>query len=146
MTIDSLPVAVIGAGPVGLAAAVHLLGRSQTPIVLEAGPSVGASLRAWGHVPLFSPWRYAVDAASLTLLEPSGWTAPDPEILPTGREIAETYLEPLASLPEIAPHIRLGARVVSVARHGMDKMKSEGRDRAPFVVRLRNADGTEEEL
>ena len=27
---------------------------------------------------------------------------------PTGRELVERYLEPLAALPELSPHIRLG--------------------------------------
>src|ERR1041384_2769475 len=104
---NSLPVAVIGAGPVGLAAAAHLLGRGETPIVLEAGAAVGASIRQGSHVRFFSPWKYTVDAASVALLEPAGWTMPDPESAPTGRDIVERYLEPLAALPHIAPHTRL---------------------------------------
>src|SRR5687768_11416859 len=63
MTTDSLPVAVIGAGPVGLAAAAHLLSRGEAPLVLEAGEAAGASIREWGHVRLFSPWRSVVDPA-----------------------------------------------------------------------------------
>jgi len=57
----SLPVAIIGAGPVGLAAAAHLLRRGETPLVFEAAPSVGAAILEWGHVRLFSPWRYLID-------------------------------------------------------------------------------------
>ena len=53
--LETLPVAVIGAGPVGLAAAAELKARGLTPLVLEAGPSVGTHLRAWGHVRFFSP-------------------------------------------------------------------------------------------
>ena len=60
---SSLLVAVIGGGPVGLAAAAHLLGRGLEPAVFEAGPSVGSALRDCGHVPMFSPWRYDVDRA-----------------------------------------------------------------------------------
>jgi cation diffusion facilitator CzcD-associated flavoprotein CzcO len=52
----SLPVAVIGAGPVGLAAAAHLIERDIPVRVYEAGETVAASVRDWGHVPLFSPW------------------------------------------------------------------------------------------
>jgi flavin-dependent dehydrogenase len=50
-----LPVAVIGAGPVGLATAAHLLDRGLEPLVLEAGSQVGASIAEWRHVRLFSP-------------------------------------------------------------------------------------------
>jgi len=87
MNQSTLPVAVIGAGPVGLAAAAHLLVRGETPLVLEAGATVGASVLAWGHVQLFSPWRYVVDAAAERLLKEAGWQAPPPDTYPTGREL-----------------------------------------------------------
>ena len=141
-----LPVAVIGAGPVGLAAAAHLLARGETPLVLESGAAVGASIRQWRHVRFFSPWKYTVDAASVALLQLTGWTLPDPDGAPTGAEIVEHYLEPLAALPRIAPHIRLGARVTAIARRGHDKMKSPGRQDAPFVLRIECPDGTEEQV
>jgi hypothetical protein len=143
---ERLPVAVIGAGPVGLAAAAHLLARGERPLVLEAGSEVGASIRQWAHVRLFSPWRYAVDSASAALLEAHGWRAPEPEGYPTGGDLLDRYLVPLAATPELAPHIRLGARVEAVARQGFDKMKSAGREAAPFVLRVRTADGGEEEV
>jgi hypothetical protein len=66
---------------------------------------------------------------------------PDPESAPTGRDIVERYLEPLASLPQIAPRLRLNARVVSIARRGHDKLKTPGRENAPFVLRVESADG-----
>src|SRR5207249_294674 len=97
----ALPVAVIGAGPIGLAAAAHLVARGHTPLVLEAGDTVGASVRAWGHVRLFSPWRYLVDPASAALLAEAGWAMPDPEALPTGAELVRDYLQPLAALPRL---------------------------------------------
>ena len=51
-------IAIIGPGPVGLAAAAHVLERGLRPIVLEAGDTAGHSVRQWGHVQLFSPWEY----------------------------------------------------------------------------------------
>src|ERR1700704_3894516 len=111
MLIGELPVVVIGAGPVGLAAAAHLVKRGATPLVLEAGESVGASVLRWGHVRIFSPWKYNIDTAARDLLERDGWVAPAGEDYPTGRELVEAYLLPLASLPEIAPRLRLRHRV-----------------------------------
>lgn len=132
-------VAVIGAGPIGLAAAAHLAERGITPIVLEAGDGPGAAIAQWGHVRLFSPWRFDIDAAARRLLEAGGWVAPNPDHLPTGAELVEQYLEPLAQ--RLASHIRFGARVVAVARHGVDKTRTVGRDGRPYLVRTRAATG-----
>jgi thioredoxin reductase len=129
-----LPVAVIGAGPVGLAAAAHLIERGIRPVVLEAGAAVGASVRAWGHVRVFSPWEFNLDPVAAGMLERAGWTAPEGDGYPTGAELVERYLEPLAALPEIASALQLGARVTAVARHGVDKLKDAGRDEAPFEL------------
>ena len=146
MTSDTLPVAVIGAGPVGLAAAAHLVHRGEVPIVLEAGDRVGAAVRQWAHVRVFSPWRYNVDPTGASMLAKAGWTMPDPDRLPTGGELVAEYLEPLAALAEIQPSLRLGTRVLSVSRRGMDKLRTEGRDAAPFVLRVRTPAGEEQEI
>ncbi|GAA3220679.1 FAD-dependent oxidoreductase [Actinocorallia longicatena] len=140
------PVVVIGAGPVGLAAAAQLVERGLDFLVLEAGDRVGASIREWGHVGLFSPWRYCTDAAARRLLEASGWTAPDPDGLPTGAQLVQDYLVPLAALPQIAPRVRTGSRVEAITRAGYDRVRSAGRESAPFVVRVRRADGTAEKV
>jgi thioredoxin reductase len=136
-----LPVAVIGAGPVGLAAAAHLVSRGLRPLVFEKGSSVGAALLAWGHVRVFSPWRYNIDHAARGLVERTGWSAPDPDGMPTGAEIVRDYLAPLAATPEIASNLKLGATVTAITRQGHGKVSSEGRAGAPFVVRYEDASG-----
>jgi NADPH-dependent 2,4-dienoyl-CoA reductase/sulfur reductase-like enzyme len=47
-TRSGLPVVVIGAGPVGLAAAAHLLDRGLEPLVLEAAPRSGPTSPSGG--------------------------------------------------------------------------------------------------
>jgi thioredoxin reductase len=133
---DQLPVAIIGAGPVGLAAAAHLIQRGETPLVFEAGPEIAANVRSWGHVSLFSPWRWCVDQAAVALLEAQGWRHPNPDALPTGQQLIDDYLLPLAQTPELRSQIHLNARVVAVSRRRIDKMKDAGRDQAPFVVQV----------
>ena len=130
-----LPVVVIGAGPVGLAAAAHLLEQRLEPLVLEAGDDVAAAVRAWGHVRLFSPWEYDVDAAAARLLEQAGWESPDRDALPTGAELVESYLAPLAATPQLASRIQTGTRVVAVSRDGVDKTRTVGRKGRPYLVR-----------
>ncbi|TDC88553.1 FAD-dependent oxidoreductase [Actinomadura sp. 7K507] len=136
-----LPVVVIGAGPVGLATAAHLAERGLDFRVLEAGPQAGAAISEWGHVRLFSPWRYNTDAAARRLLEPTGWTAPDPDHLPTGAELVGDYLVPLAGVPELAGRIHTGTRVVAVTRQGVDATRTIDRDQYPLLVRTIDAEG-----
>lgn len=137
----ALPVAVIGAGPVGLAAAAHLATRRLDFVVLEAGGTAAASMSDWGHVRLFSPWRYNTDPTARALLEETGWTAPDPDVLPRGGDVVSEYLTPLAAHPAIAERLRFGAAVTAIARQGFDKVRTAGRESAPFLLRL--SDGTE---
>jgi hypothetical protein len=132
--VENLPVVIIGAGPAGLAAAAHLVGRGIEPLVLEAGPAPGAAVREWGHVRLFSPWGELVDAAAEELLAPTGWTAPDPAAYPTGAEWARDYLQPLADA--LGDRVRVDARVVGVARRGWDRVVDTGRTTEPLTVRL----------
>lgn len=138
---NQLPVAVIGAGPVGLAAAAHLVRAGFTPLVLEAGPSPAANLETYRHVRMFSPWRYNVDRAARELLAAAGWQEPDPEALPTAGDIIDDYLAPLAASAALAPHIRFGHEVAAISRDGYDKVRTAGREDAPFVIRARNASG-----
>jgi glycine/D-amino acid oxidase-like deaminating enzyme len=134
MSTSQLPVAVIGAGPVGLAAAAHLTARGIEPVIFEAGESVGASVREWGHVRVFSPWSFNVDPVAADLLAAQGWSAPTADAYPTGDDIVAGYLEPLAAVPGIGESLHLGARVVSVTRHGIDKLKDAGREEAPYQL------------
>jgi thioredoxin reductase len=132
----TLPIIVIGAGPVGLAAASHLLERGLSPLVLEAGPSAAHAVSQWSHVRIFSPWRHNMDAAARRLLETTGWSAPALDELPTGGELVERYLKPLAAHPKLVSRIRYGARVIAVGRRNTDKVRTDGREQQPFVVRV----------
>ena len=139
----SKSVAVIGGGPVGLAAAAHLLERGLQPVVLEAGPEAGHSIRQWQHVQLFSPWEYNIDKAAARLLAPTGWNSPDPQIYPTGAELLERYVEPLATKTALKGVIRTSSRVTAIGRVSFDKAKTKGREEAPFEIRYQNGKGPE---
>jgi len=140
---EAKTLAIIGAGPVGLAAAAHVLERGLKPIVLEAGDIVGHAMRQWGHVQLFSPWEYNVDKAAARLLATTGWNSPEPGQYPTGAEMVERYLEPLANNTALKPQIRTSSRVTGISRAGFDKMKTKGRETAPFEIRYQNGKGPE---
>ena len=140
---EAKTVAIIGAGPVGLAAAAHVLGRGMTPIVLEAGPEPAHAVRQWQHVQLFSPWEYNVDKAAERLLSSIGWNSPDPHIYPTGAELLDRYLDPLAGKTVLKDVVRTSSRVTAVSRLGFDKAKTRGREAAPYEIRYQNGKGPE---
>jgi len=136
-----LPVAVIGGGPVGLAAAAHLVTRGVPVKLYEAGETVAANVRDWGHVRLFSPWGFNTDTASTAILREHGWQAPPATALPTGGDLYSAYLEPLAETAPLKSVIETGARVRNVARAGIDKVVTRGRGDHPFALSIDTADG-----
>lgn len=139
-----VPVVVIGAGPVGLAAAAHLEERGLPTEVLESGDAIGAAVRRWGHTRLFSPWRYNIDEAARSLLVSTGWSEPDPETLPTGHQLVDDYLEPLAAA--LRTPVRTGTRVIAITRQHLDKTRTHGREAAPFLIRVERTDGSTDDL
>ncbi len=140
-SIEEFPVAIIGAGPIGLAAAANLAERGVSFRVYEAGETVGANIRDWGHVRIFTPWEQSVDPVSRRLLESSGWTLPRASALPTGADLCERYLAPLAALPALSGCIETDARVIAITRRGIDKMSSKDRAERPFALRTINRAG-----
>ncbi|KKK07949.1 MULTISPECIES: FAD-dependent oxidoreductase [Pseudomonas] len=143
---NQLPVAIIGAGPVGLAAAAHLLARGLTPLILEAGPKAGSSIEEWAHVKMFSPWQFNVDKEAAKLLLANGWIPPPENEYPTGRELLDRFVRPLADLDQIKRHLQLKTRVLAVTRLGQDVMKTQGRSAAPFLLRVAGAAGEQDVL
>jgi thioredoxin reductase len=143
MDLSELPVAVIGAGPIGLAAAANLVERGISVRVYEAGRTVGANLRDWAHVRIFTTWEQSIDPVSRRLLEANGWRMPKPSALPTGGELCDLYLEPLSQVPGLACVLETGAQVAAISRQGVDKVTSRGREAKPFALHLRKANETE---
>lgn len=140
------PVVIIGAGPIGLAAAAHAAERRMPYVVLEAGPVAAAAVAEWSHVRLFSSWSELVDPAARRLLEATGsWTAPEDSAYPTGGEWRAAYLQPLAELLAAVPggDVRFGSRVVGVGRAGRDLLVDSGREDDAFAVHVSTPTGPE---
>src|SRR3954452_19161634 len=135
-------VAILGAGPIGLEAALAAAERGWDFTVFEGADRAGGNVRDWGHVRLFTPWEMNV---SDRMRRPFP-AAPPGASLPTGAELAERLLDPLAALPELAPNLRLGTRVDAVAREGLlkhEEIASARRGAHRFRLLVSDADGRE---
>ncbi|NMN96492.1 NAD(P)-binding domain-containing protein [Antrihabitans stalactiti] len=138
---NELPVVVVGAGPIGLAAATQLRERGLTPMVFERGPGAGAAVSQWNHVRVFSRWGELIDPAARRLLETTGWTAPGRNSYPTGKQWTRDYLVPLADA--LGDVVVFDTEVIGVARRGRDRVVDAGRDTEPLTVHVRRGDGSD---
>jgi hypothetical protein len=139
-------VAILGAGPIGLEAALAASESGLSFTIYEAAGTVAGNVRSWGHVQLFTPWSMNVSPRARAALVAGGHVVPAGVECPTGSELVERVLEPLAELPAIAPHLRCGTRVLEVGREGLlksDEIGTGGRRGRRFRLLLRNPDGTE---
>ena len=142
-TLNELPVVVIGAGPVGLAAAAHLHERGlrlRRPGSRRHAPAPRCG--NGGTCGCSRPWRYNIDPAARRLLDDAGWVAPDPEALPTGARAGRRL--PRSPSPSCRSSSRTCATApgsTAISRLGLDRLRTAGRDTAPFLIRL--ADGDE---
>lgn len=138
-------VAILGAGPVGLDAALLAADAGWPFTVYESAPRVGGNLRRWGHVRLFTPWPMNVSARMARHLRAAGYHPPEGDgSYPTGAELADELLEPLARLPAIAGSIAYGTRVAAIGRAGLLKHEEVGtpeRAAHPFRLLLHRPDG-----
>lgn len=139
-------IAILGAGPTGLEAALAAAESGHPFTVYEAAPTVAGNVRSWGHVRLFTPWDLNVSPRMRRHLEAAGVEVPSGAECPTGDELARRLLEPVAALPEIAPHLKLGTRVLSVGREGLlkhEEIATAERGRRPFRLLLADGSGPE---
>ncbi|HTR98002.1 MAG TPA: NAD(P)-binding protein [Candidatus Acidoferrales bacterium] len=140
--------AIVGAGPIGLEAAAAAVERGFDVHVFERGEP-GAHAIAWGHVRMFTPWSMNLGPASARLLARHGWSAPDPDARPTGAELVERLIAPLAATPELASRLHAHAQVVQVSRLGAlrgDGVGTPERREHPFRLMVRDSGGRESYL
>src|SRR5260221_13729703 len=133
-------IAIVGAGPVGLEAALRARQEGYDPVVLEAG-RVAEHFARYGSVRLFTPFRMNSTELGRGLLRAAGVELPGEEEALTAVELRERYLLPLSRLPELSGAIREGARVAAIPREGLTKGRMQGRASRPFLLRIENPRG-----
>lgn len=133
-------VVIIGAGPIGLEAAIRLSASGFETVVHERD-TVAANVKRWGHVELFSPF---VMNSSRAGREAVGADRPDDEALLSGEAFATRYLQPLARSVARQAVIHEHSAVVSISReatwkHHLVGRRSEVSDR--FLLLIEGAGG-----
>lgn len=140
-------IAVLGAGPVGLEAALYAR-MLEYPVTIYERGRLAESMQRWGHVRLFSPFGMNVTTlgrAAIKADKPKA-TFPGEADLLTGREHVKAYLEPLAACDLIRERLVLETQVMSIGRHGCFKHDFPGdarRGKFPFRLLLRDKAGKE---
>ncbi len=139
-------VAIIGAGPIGLEAALHARGLGWEVDVYEAG-TVAEHFRRYGPLRLFTPFHMNATDRGRARLREEGIPLPPEEDTLTAEELRERYLLPLSRLPELHGTVHEQTRVTGIAREGLtkpcsipaagDTLRAERR----FLLRLEPAGG-----
>ncbi len=140
-------IAILGAGPIGLEAALYARFLGYDVDIFERG-NVADNILRWGHVRMFSPFRMNRSTLGLAALKAQDdtYVAPDDNAFLTGLEYAERYLIPLATTDLIEDNLKLGVEVVSVGRPEMlkgEEIGTEDRADSDFRILCRDRAGDE---
>ena len=114
-------IAIVGAGPIGLEAALAAVEAGRPFRIYELAPHAAGHVRRWGHVQLFTPWELNVSPRMKRHLDAAGVEVPEGPECPTGAELVDRLLDPIARLPEIEPYLHTATQVVSIARCGRSR-------------------------
>jgi len=139
-------IAILGAGPTGLEAALAASDAGLPFTLFEASSGVAGNVRSWGHVELFTPWSMNVSERMRRALSEHGLEPPDGDVCPTGQEMVGRVYEPVSELPPVASSLKLETRVLEVGRDGLlksDEIGTGERAKRPFRLLVRGPDGVE---
>ncbi|MBM4068780.1 MAG: monooxygenase [Planctomycetes bacterium] len=135
-------IAILGAGPIGLEAALYAR-KLEYPVDLYERGQIADYWQRWGHVKLFSPFGMnstPLGRAAIRAANPDH-EFPAEDACITGREHRNAYLVPLSKLEIIKNCLHLETQVLAVGRHGYLKDDDPGdpkRARQPFRLLVRD--------
>ncbi len=137
-------VVILGAGPIGVEAALYAAQRGLDVNVYEA-EQVGAHVAKWGHVTFFSPWRLNRSPWGEAALREAGQPLGEADVFPTGADYLRQHLRPLARLAPLEGRVHEGAQVIGVARsHALKGQLIAHPDRSAGPFRLLVRRGAQE--
>jgi hypothetical protein len=138
--------AILGAGPIGIEAALYARALGLDVTVYDRGP-VAANVSDWGHVHLFTPWRMNVTPLGVETLRRAGrWPEFPGDICPSGRELREHYLLPLTECEPLRGCLRTEQTVLRIGRERFHKSEAVGsaeRSEGGFRLLIADTDGVQ---
>ncbi len=145
---DSLRIAILGAGPIGLEAALYARYLGYQVQLFERGESAAANVLAWGQVRLFTPFGMNASPLGVAALQAQNdsWLSPASDEFLSGAELYQRYWRPLAESDLVAGVLQCETEVAAIGRQGWLKREGVGdeqRGEAPLTLLLRHADGSE---
>ena len=135
---------IIGAGPVGLEAALRGVRAGYDVAVLEQG-QVGQAVQSWGHVELFTPFGMNSSSIGREAVG-SATTLPNDDAILSGAEYCCQYLQPLSECPELKGRVFEHHKLLAAGRSTLSKADQIGRpSRAeqPFRLLIETPTGQE---
>ena len=141
-------IAILGAGPIGLEAALYARYLGYKVQLFERGESAAANVLAWGHVRLFTPFGMNASSLGIAALQAQNdsWQPPAPDEFLSGAELYQRYWRPLAESDLVAGVLQCETEAVAIGRQGWLKKEGVGdelRGETPFALLLRHADSSE---
>ncbi len=150
-------IVVIGAGPIGLEAALYARFLGYEVAIYERG-RVADRVRQWGDASMSTPWRANVTSLGMAALRAQDtlWTPPSGNSLLTGPDWAAQYLVPLSQTDLLADNLYERTEVLSVVRQARPSEEpvddededdvgedEDERDEPSFTIWVRNSAGRE---
>jgi thioredoxin reductase len=142
--VGPLRIAVIGAGPIGLEAALYAR-LNGYPVAIYDWGGIAEHIRRWGHVRLFTPFGLNVTSHGLRtiLQEKPSRDLPTESDTITGRDFREAYLVPLGESELLLESLNLEHNVLHIGRVNNIKKSEPDDSPRPFRLLVRDMKGQE---
>lgn len=145
MTVEKIDLVIVGAGPIGIEAALYAQHLGFTVCVLDKAPTGRTAMHACAQATMFSPWYYNYSPLGIDLLRTHGGFEAPADFERWGDYLTR-YVERIARLAAL--DIRHGTRVVGIGRAiiGRSDLIGANRRTFPFRLLLEGPDGQEDVL
>lgn len=125
---------IIGAGPIGIEAAVLATQNGLDTLVLEQGSSLGYHAHKYSHLGMFSPWYYNYSPHGVRTLKKAGLFIEPQSSYDTTQSYLYNYLIPLAQSAQLT--FSYNTKVLKIGKRVFSKTSIVHENRKKQVFRL----------